>query len=247
MDHTSLSSIVSAARYFKTQETTLHGLINNAGIMATPFSLTADGYEEQWQTNYLAHWLLTTHLLPILLSTSRSLPPGSVRIVNVSSFGHFNAPSCGINFSDPSLPHSSPMTRYGQSKLANILHIKTLNHLYGPSTTPPPKPEGEIWTAAVHPGLVSSNLGQRAELTMLMKIIIAPYRWFGGIMDADRGSWTNVFCAASPDMKREQSGGYFQRIADPPGWQSGLAKDLELAEKLEEWTRGELKRFLVGV
>ena len=55
-------------------------------------------------------------------------------------------------------------------------------------------------------------------------------------MDTDTGAWTSVYCAASPEMKREQSGSYFERIAKA-GTQSCKAKDMALAAKLEEWTK----------
>jgi NAD(P)-dependent dehydrogenase (short-subunit alcohol dehydrogenase family) len=119
MDHTSLSSVVSAAKLFLSKETALHGLVNNAGIMATPFEMTKDGHEAQWQTNYLAHWVFTHCLLPLMLSTSKTLPLGSVRLVNLTSGGHFMAPKGGINFADTSLPNKAG-SRYGQSKLANV-------------------------------------------------------------------------------------------------------------------------------
>ncbi|EHY56132.1 hypothetical protein HRR83_008650 [Exophiala dermatitidis] len=77
IDHMSLASVVSAAEEFLKKETALHGLVNNAGIMATPFEMTKDGYEAQWQTNYLAHWVLTAHLLPLLLRTSRASHPAA--------------------------------------------------------------------------------------------------------------------------------------------------------------------------
>ena len=242
MDHLSLSAVVSAAKLFLSKETVLHGLINNAGIMATPFEMTKDGYEAQWQTNYLAHWVFTSHLLPLLLRTSKTNPLGSVRVVNLSSSGHFSAPKRGINFTDTSLPNSSGMARYGQSKLANVLHTKTLNKLYGAGSPSSKAGNGEIWTATVHPGLVESQLAVRAELPVLLKVLIAPYKAIGGRIDADRGSWTSVFCAASPAMSKEQSGAYFQRIADSAGWQSGMAKDVALAATLEEWTREEMQK-----
>ncbi|OAP55754.1 hypothetical protein AYL99_09906 [Fonsecaea erecta] len=242
MDHLSLASVVSAAKLFLDKESMLHGLVNNAGIMATPFEMTQDGYEAQWQTNYLAHWVFTTHLLPLLLRTSKALPPGSVRVVNVSSAGHHSAPRGGIDFADTALRSCSGMARYGQSKLANILHVKTLDKRYGPRSAHAKGGNGEIWTAAVHPGLVDSNLGEHAELPLLLRMIIAPYKAVGGRMDGDRGSWTSVFCAASLEMKPEHSGGYFQRIADPHGWQSAMAKDLRLAARLEEWTRAEMEK-----
>jgi len=241
MDHLSLSTVVSAATLFLSKETVLHGLINNAGIMATPFEMTKDGDEAQWQTNYLAHWVFTSHILPLMLSTSKTLPSGSVRIVNLSSSGHFSAPKGGINFIDTSLPNGSGMARYGQSKLANVLHAKTLNNLYGPDSPSSKAGKGEIWTAAVHPGLVESQLAVRAEAPIALKMMVVVYSAFGGRLDADTGSWTSVFCAASPEMRKEQSGTYFQRIAEA-GWQSKMAKNMDLAAKLEEWTRDKMNK-----
>jgi NAD(P)-dependent dehydrogenase (short-subunit alcohol dehydrogenase family) len=241
MNHLSLASVVSAAKHFLSQESSLHGLINNAGIMATPFEMTSDGYEAQWQTNYLAHWLFTSHLLPLMLQTSKSSPAGTVRIVNLSSSGHYFAPSEGINYEDTSLPAASGMARYGQSKLANVLHMKTLHKLYGPSSLSARAGDGEIWVSAVHPGLVESNLGTRAETPKIMSTIISILGAMGGRVNADKGSWTSVFCAASPQMKKEQSGEYFQRIAEP-GWQSKMAKDVKLADELETWTRKAMEK-----
>lgn len=123
MDHTSLSSVISAAKLFLSKERVLHGLVNNAGIFATPFEMTQDGHEAQWQTNYLAHWVFTSYLLPLMLSTSKTLPPGSVRLVNLTSGGHYFAPTGGINFADTSLPNKAG-NRYGQSKLANVSTVE---------------------------------------------------------------------------------------------------------------------------
>lgn len=233
MDHLSLSSVVLAAKLFISQEIALHGLINNAGIFNTPSQITKDGYEAQWQTNYLAHWVFTSHLLPLMIKTSETLPPGTVRIVNLTSSGHYSAPKGGINFADTSLPDGSGMNRYGQSKLANVLHTKTLHKLYSGAG---------IWTAAVNPGLVQTNIMDGAEpFPAILRVAFSVSRRMGMAFDADKGAWTSVFCAASPDMREEQSGTYFQRIAEA-GWQSAMAKDLALAEKLEEWTQKEMKK-----
>ncbi|OAL43457.1 NAD(P)-binding protein [Pyrenochaeta sp. DS3sAY3a] len=247
MNHLKLSSVVEAAKSFLAQEADLHGLVNNAGIMATPFAMTDDGYEEQWQTNYLAHWVFTTHLLPLLRETAKrvkeaGLPAGTVRIVNLSSSGHYGAPKGGIVFEDTRLKDGKGMDRYGQSKLANILHAKTLHGLYGPSSSSSAAGNGEIWTTIVQPGLVKSSLGNNSELPWTMKLVLGPFRWIGAEFDADRGSWTSLYCVASPDMKRDEAGRYFQRIADPNGWQSSLAKDLKLAKRLEKWTQDEMTK-----
>jgi NAD(P)-dependent dehydrogenase (short-subunit alcohol dehydrogenase family) len=238
MDHTRLSSVVAAAKDFLSKETALHGLVNNAGIMATPFAMTPDGYEEQWQTNYLAHWVFTTHLLPTMRTTAKKEAVGVVRIVNLTSVGHYSAPKGGINFSDTSLKDESVMARYGQSKLANVLHTKTLHKLCGPSSDS----EGKIWLSAVHPGFVKSELGNKAEFSWWMKAMVPPARWMGLEVDADKGAWTSLFCVAAKEMKQEDCGKYWQRFADPNGWQSGLAKDLELAEKLDSWTKKEMEK-----
>lgn len=242
MDHTRLSTIVAAAKDFLSLGSSLHGLVNNAGIMCTPFSITEDGYEEQWQVNYLAHWVFTSHLLPLMLDTSKKEPTiGTVRIVNLSSSGHYSAPKEGIRFNNLTLEGDSGLTRYGQSKLANILHTKTIHRLYGPECPSSKQGEGEVWTATVHPGFVRSSLGNKAEFPWYFNALVPVMRWSGAEMDADTGSWTSLHCVAG-DMGREECGGYWQRIADPKGWQSGLAWDEKLAERLAEWTREEMMK-----
>ncbi|KAK1522984.1 hypothetical protein CPAR01_14527 [Colletotrichum paranaense] len=237
MDLMNLTSVVAAAKRFLTLETTLHGLVNNAGIMAAPFDMTKDGHEAEWQTNYLSHWVFTEHLLPVMLKTSRTLPPGSVRIVNLTSSGHLGAPKTGINFDDLNLKDEGPWQRYGQSKVANILHAKTLHKIYGPGSE---NDEGEIWTSSVHPGLVETNLSTSVEPSEKGVLnILSALRVFKMFWSADKGSWNSLFCAASQDMKAEQSGMYtdiYHRCGEP-WWESSAVKDEKLAERLDKWTR----------
>jgi NAD(P)-dependent dehydrogenase (short-subunit alcohol dehydrogenase family) len=134
MDHTSLASVVSAAKHLLDRETVHHGLVNNEGTMASPYEMTKDGYEIQWQTNYLAHWVFTDHLLPLMLKTARDVPASTVRIVNISSSGQLGAPKTGINFDDLAMKDGTPWHRYSQTKLASILHAKTLHATHGPGS-----------------------------------------------------------------------------------------------------------------
>lgn len=244
MDLMNLASVVAAAKRFLTLETALHGLVNNAGIMATPFEITKDGHEAQWQTNYLAHWVFTEHLLPLMLQTAKPLRAGSVRIVNLSSSGHLGAPNDGINFEDPSLKDYGPGQRYGQSKLANILHTNTLHKVYGSGSASARNGEGEIWVSSVHPGLVETNLATSVrESGSSINIVLSALRLFRLMYSADKGSWTSLFCVASQDMKPEQSGTYveiFQRFGEPR-CQSGAAKDSKLAVKLEGFTKRTMR------
>lgn len=244
MDLMNLTSVVAAAQHFLARESALHGLINNAGIMATPFEMTKDGHEAQWQTNYLAHWTLTEHLLPVMLQTSKTLTPGSVRIVNLSSSGHLNAPKGGINFEDTSLHNDGDFARYGQSKLANILHTKNLNNMYGPGSRSAKNGEGEIWVSSVHPGVVETNLSTPLkESGSIFLNVVSAMRLFGMVYPAEKGAYTSLYCVASEDMKAEQSGSYLEihgRFGEP-SCQSGAAKDDKLAERLNSWT-GEVMR-----
>ncbi|UQC87207.1 uncharacterized protein CLUP02_12709 [Colletotrichum lupini] len=207
MDLMNLTSVVAAAKHFLTLETTLHGLV------------------------------FTEHLLPVMLKTSRTLPPGSVRIVNLTSSGHLGAPKTGINFDNLNLKDEGPWQRYGQSKVANILHAKTLHKIYGPGSE---NDEGEIWTSSVHPGLVETNLSTSVEPSEKGVLsILSALRVFKMFWSADKGSWNSLFCAASQDMKAEQSGMYtdiYHRCGEP-WWESSAARDEKLAERLDKWTR----------
>lgn len=240
LDHMDLSSVVSAAKSFSSQQPKLHGLINNAGIMAVPFEKSKDGYESQWQTNYLSHWLLTYHLLPTLLATAKVSQPGDVRIVNVTSMGHAMAPKSGINFQDINQEKGGLWSRYGQSKLGNILHAKYLNSLYGPKGSK--REKGEIWTAAVHPGNVYTDLNRNAKfLGRLSPVVAAVLNMTGVYIKPEEGAYTSLFCAASEGFGRENSGKYFVPLGKEKV-PSKYALDGELAGKLWEWSEEDMAK-----
>jgi len=145
MDNTSLASVRAAAETFLSKSKTLNVLVNNAGIMATPYSKTADGFESQFATNHLAHFLLFNLLRPTLLSSST--PTFHSRVINVSSSGHMagEVQFTSYDFSNGST--YTPWAGYGQSKTANIymaneIHTRySPNGLHGISLMP-----GGIWT-----------------------------------------------------------------------------------------------------
>lgn len=240
LDHMDLRSVVAAAKEFSSMETRLHGLINNAGIMAVPFEMSKDGYESQWQTNYLSHWVLTYHLLPTLLSTAKVSEPGDVRIVNVTSMGHSMAPKGGIDFSDINQEHGGLWSRYGQSKLGNILHSNYLNSLYGPSGSL--KHEGEIWTAAVHPGNVYTDLNRNARfLGPLSPMFAALLNKTGVYISKEEGAYTSLFCAASEQFRKVESGRYFVPLGKEKV-PSKFALDGKLPRKLWAWSEEEMEK-----
>ncbi|KAH8660318.1 hypothetical protein BX600DRAFT_482245 [Xylariales sp. PMI_506] len=242
----SFESVVAAANKVKAQETHLHGLINNAGIMGVPFQLTDDQFDIQWQTNYLSHWLLTHHLLPLLISTaagSSSPREGSVRIINVTSNGHdLFPPKEGIRFDDINLSGASGMMRYGQSKLANVLHAKELHARYGPQEDSEQKPE--VWTAAVHPGTIDTDLNRQATgiaPASVLKLVVPVMACLGILDRPEKGGWSSLYAVASHEFTRGDSGAYvvpYAKIGVP----STHARDGELTARLWKYTEEEFGR-----
>ena len=86
MDNNSLDSVRGAAKAFLSKSNKLNVLVNGAGVMAAPYTKTADGFESQFDTNHLAHFLLFLLLKDTLLASSTAQFHSSV--VNVSSSGH---------------------------------------------------------------------------------------------------------------------------------------------------------------
>jgi NAD(P)-dependent dehydrogenase (short-subunit alcohol dehydrogenase family) len=136
MDLTDLTQIAPAVREFLKKETLLHSVWFNAGVMNVPVgSQTKQGYELQWGTNVVAHFLISQLLMPVLVATAKVAPKGSVRAVWVSSDGHINfspAPD-GLDWEDLEKKKGSlsPMSSYGQNKVGNVLLAKETAVRYG--------------------------------------------------------------------------------------------------------------------
>ncbi|CZR67245.1 related to dehydrogenases with different specificities (related to short-chain alcohol dehydrogenases) [Phialocephala subalpina] len=244
MDNAALNSIVEAARSFAAKETKLHGLILNAGIMAVPYEVTRDGFEIQMQVNYLAHWLLTYHLLPILQSTARK-GPGSVRIVCVSSHGHKEKPF-GVTkmlYDDSEIEKFGNFGRYGLSKLGNVLHSKTLNAEYGPGSENSKQGNGEIWSASLHPGFIATQLNEknRDNASWMLSWMHPMLKLFGVMRPWDEGCVSSLFVGASPEFTADLSGLYFDEFAKVAKT-NAAADDEGERVKLEKWTREVMKK-----
>ncbi|KAI6137903.1 hypothetical protein BKA82DRAFT_4261540 [Pisolithus tinctorius] len=128
-----LRSIKEASEEFLSKETQLHVLFNNAGVMHPPVELlTDDGYDLQFGTNVLGHFYLTKLLLPILLSTAKSSPAGTVRVVNTSSTAHWFGSLDFDTFKDtPKRRAQHAVSLYCQSKAANVVFSAELYRRYG--------------------------------------------------------------------------------------------------------------------
>ncbi len=143
LDLSSLESVRTAAEQLRADHDHIDLLINNAGVMYTPKSTTADGFELQFGTNHLGHFALTGLLL------DRLLPVAGSRVVTVSSLGH--RIRAAIHFDDLQWERGySRVGAYGQSKLANLLFTYELQRRLAPS--------GTTIAAAAHPGGSNTEL-----------------------------------------------------------------------------------------
>lgn len=145
MDLNSLASVRACAEEFKSHSKTLNILIANAGVMASPEGKTADGFETQIGTNYLAHFLLFCLLKPTLLASVT--PQFHSRVVLLSSLGHrFSS----VNVNNLNLTGEyEPWKAYGQSKTAAIWFANETERLYGSKGL-------HGWS--LHPGNIATEL-----------------------------------------------------------------------------------------
>jgi len=206
-------------------------LINNAGIMACPLMRTKEGWEMQFATNHLGHFLLTNLLVPALRAA------GKARIVNLSSAGHHMS---NVDFDDPHFERRDyeKWASYGQSKTANILFSVELNKRLA---------KDGITANAVHPGAIVTELGRHLKADDF-EALKARTKSTGGYKykTPPSGAATSVWAATSPTL--EGRGGLYLEdcgIAQPGSGVSGYsayARDEAGAAKLwalTEKTLGE--------
>jgi WW domain-containing oxidoreductase len=190
---------------------TLNGIIANAGIMALPTLEQVHGYERQFFTNHVGHFVLVTGLLDGLTKDGR--------VVMLSSGAHRFA-KLGMEFDNLSGEADYDAWRmYGRSKLANILFARSLAKRF----------EGSARTAnSVHPGVIETNLARHVPDRDAMFDRMRP-----SIKTVGQGAATQCFVAVHPDTKRI-SGTYFSDCA--PAKTIDAAKDDSLMNELWEQT-----------
>ncbi|KAI5642303.1 short chain dehydrogenase domain-containing protein [Phthorimaea operculella] len=226
-DLNSLKSVREFAQKILDSEPQVNILVNNAGVMMCPKGETEDGFEIQFGTNHLAHFLLTLLLLPRIKNSKPA------RIVTVSSKAHTRH---SINLEDVNYktrPYNA-MEAYSQSKLANVLFSKELAERLKENNI-----EG-VNTYSLHPGVIKTELGRHLNSTMfpgarqIIGFLVGPF-----MKNPLMGAQTTIYCAVDEKCADETGLYYSDCVVTSP---SPKANDEELCKKL--W---DLSVELVGL
>jgi NAD(P)-dependent dehydrogenase (short-subunit alcohol dehydrogenase family) len=153
LDLANLRSVRECADGLLAKGQFLDVVIANAGVMATPFGHTADGFETQFGTNHLGHFVLVNRIAPLLRKDAR--------LINLSSAGHRFS---NVDLDDPNFERTTyePFVAYGRSKTANILFSVEFDRRH--------RARG-VRAAAVHPGGIQTELARHLEPARLQAVI----------------------------------------------------------------------------
>jgi NAD(P)-dependent dehydrogenase (short-subunit alcohol dehydrogenase family) len=192
LDLASLVSVRAAADRLVADGRSFDVVIANAGVMATPLGHTVDGFETQFGTNHLGHFVFVNRIA--------SLIKDGGRLVNLASSGHRYS---DVNLDDPNFEHTpyEPMVAYGRSKTANILFAVEFDRRHR---------DRGVRATALHPGGIQTELGRHtdtARIDELLKTINAelaaqgqpPFQWKTIPQGAATSVWAG-FVAPADDV-----------------------------------------------
>ena len=189
LDLASLKSVRACADALLAKGDSFDVVIANAGVMATPFGHTADGFETQFGTNHLGHFVLVNRIARLLRAGGR--------LINLSSSGHRYS---NVDLQDPNferMPYE-PFVAYGRSKTANILFAVAFDQRHR---------ERGVRATAVHPGGIQTELGRHIDPSRIQGIVEqmnqqlaaegkAPFQWKTIPQGAATSVWAGVVAPA---------------------------------------------------
>ncbi|MGE4234072.1 MAG: oxidoreductase [Bacteriovoracia bacterium] len=202
LDLSSFQSVREFCDDFSKHHQKLDILVNNAGIMACPLTRTPQGYESQFATCHLGHFLLTTLLLPQLKAS------GKARVVCLSSTGHRLSPVIFDDIHFEKTPYDK-WKAYGQAKSANALFAFELNRRYK---------DAGLRAFSVHPGGIMTGLQKDLSIEEMraMGWLKPDDTPVDGFKNLQQGASTSVWAATAPEL--EPFGGQYLEdchIAEP--------------------------------
>jgi NAD(P)-dependent dehydrogenase (short-subunit alcohol dehydrogenase family) len=189
LDLASLKSVRACADELLARGEAFDVVIANAGVMATPFGHTVDGFETQFGTNHLGHFVLVNRIAPLIRTGGR--------LINLASSGHRFS---NVDLNDPNFQRTAydPFVAYGRSKTANILFAVAFDLRH--------RGHG-VRAVAVHPGGIRTELGRHMDPDQLQKIVDqinqqlaaegkAPFQWKTIPQGAATSVWAGVIAPA---------------------------------------------------
>ena len=214
LDLASLASVRACADALVADGRPFDVVIANAGVMACPQGLTADGFETQFGTNHLGHFVLVNRIASLFA-------PGS-RLVNLSSSGHRFA---DVDLEDPNFEHTPyvEFVAYGRSKTANVLFAVEFDRRH--------KAAG-IRATAVHPGGIQTELGRHITPETIQRLIAdlaanqpkdaPPFAWKTIPQGAATSVWAAVVAPADAVGAQFCEDCHVAEIVEDPGRQAGV-------------------------
>ena len=189
LDLANLKSVRACADRLLAKGEAFDVVIANAGVMATPFGHTADGFETQFGTNHLGHFVLVNRIASLIRDGGR--------LINLSSAGHRYS---NVDLDDPNFERTpyEPFVAYGRSKTANILFAVAFDKRHR---------DRGVRAAAVHPGGIRTELGRYVEPGRIEKVIEeinqqlaaqgkGPFQWKSIPQGAATSVWAAVVAPA---------------------------------------------------
>jgi len=189
LDLANLKSVRACADGLLAKGKAFDVVIANAGVMATPFGHTADGFETQFGTNHLGHFVLVNRIA--------SLVRKGGRLINLSSAGHRTS---NVDLEDPNFERTpyDPLVAYGRSKTANILFAVAFDKRHR---------ERGVRAAAVHPGVIKTELARYADPSRIQNLVEQmnkqlaaegkpPFQWKTVPQGAATSVWAGVVAPA---------------------------------------------------
>jgi NAD(P)-dependent dehydrogenase (short-subunit alcohol dehydrogenase family) len=189
LDLANLKSVRACADDLQAKGEPFDVVIANAGVMATLFGHTADGFETQFGTNHLGHFVLVNRIASLIRAGGR--------LINLSSLGHRYS---NVDLEDPNFERTpyEPFVAYGRSKTANILFAVAFDRRHR---------DRRVRAAAVHPGVIHTELARYVDAGQIQKIIEqrnqqlaaegkAPFQWKSIPQGAATSVWSAVVAPA---------------------------------------------------
>lgn len=227
LDLSNLKSVEGFANKLQNEQSTLDLLICNAGIMNAPYRLTSDGYESQFEVNYLGHFYLT------MLLAERLAQAENPKVISICSSSAEKGKIHNIQeleeISHVSESDFNSLTSYRESKLAMQVTNMQMSRM---------QEFNPIKFGLIHPGIVNTNLFYRGK-SKLYKVLMAPFAYLGyltgRLQTPKQGAETSIFLAENDDW---ETGTYWHKKHQIP--MNPISKDENYGKEVFEWAKKQI-------